>query len=384
MARKILAIDDHPDTIQLIEMALQRHGYEVVGAFSGPEGLELAEQERSDLILLDMMMPGMDGNAVCRAIRQNPDLKDTPVIMFTAKSQATDKKSSFDAGADDYVTKPTRPAELLQRIESLLGRYHGAPSGAQEPPLQTGYMPRGPQFISVLGARGGAGASTVALNLAATMADAEADTVLADLDTRQGHLALYLGHNAGPDILDWLSQPAGSLDETLVDYLIQIQEHLALLPSRMRPNGDEGQLRAPQTAALTTILSDTGRIVVADLGTPVGDAVRPILQSSDVILLCLRPERAAIVGARRKLEYLQQQVEDDKIQLLMLDYGSDETMPRPAVESYLERALCDVIQLDEQALTRAVNRHQPLIFSGGEGKPLRQFRRLVRQLIPGS
>jgi Flp pilus assembly CpaE family ATPase len=224
----------------------------------------------------------------------------------------------------------------------------------------------------------------VALNLAATMADAEADTVLADLDTRQGHLALYLGHNAGPDILDWLSQPAGSLDETLVDYLIQIQEHLALLPSRMRPNGDEGQLRAPQTAALTTILSDTGRIVVADLGTPVGDAVRPILQSSDVILLCLRPERAAIVGARRKLEYLQQQVEDDKIQLLMLDYGSDETMPRPAVESYLERALCDVIQLDEQALTRAVNRHQPLIFSGGEGKPLRQFRRLVRQLIPGS
>ena len=384
MARKILAIDDHPDTIQLIEMALQRHGYEVVGAFSGPEGLELAEQERPDLILLDMMMPGMDGNAVCRAIRQNPDLKDTPVIMFTAKSQATDKKSSFDAGADDYVTKPTRPAELLQRIESLLGRYHGAPSGAQEPPLQTGYMPRGPQFISVLGARGGAGASTVALNLAATMADAEADTVLADLDTRQGHLALYLGHNAGPDILDWLSQPAGSLDETLVDYLIQIQEHLALLPSRMRPNGDEGQLRAPQTAALTTILSDTGRIVVADLGTPVGDAVRPILQSSDVILLCLRPERAAIVGARRKLEYLQQQVEDDKIQLLMLDYGSDETMPRPAVESYLERALCDVIQLDEQALTRAVNRHQPLIFSGGEGKPLRQFRRLVRQLIPGS
>ncbi len=385
MSQKILAIDDHPDTIQLIQLALQRHGYEVIGAFSGPEGLEMAERERPDLILLDMMMPGMDGNAVCRAIRQDPDLASTPIIMFTAKSQATDKKVSFDAGADDYLSKPTRPAELLQRIESLLARQERAESSDVEPPLKAVYTPRGPRFISVLGSRGGAGATTVALNLAATIADAEIDTLLVDLDTRQGHAALYLGHNAGPDVLDWLGQPAGSLDETLVDYLVDFQEHLHVLPSQARPNADQARLRAPQSAALATLLRDTGRTIVVDLGCHTGDAVRPILQQSHTLLICLRPERVAIVGARHMLRYLQTVTDDSaKIQLLMIDYGLGESMPRPAIESFLHKPLLDILYLNLQDITRSVNRHRPLIYSEGQEKLSSQFRRLARHLVPAT
>ena len=380
MSHKILAIDDHPDTIQLIEVALQRHGFEVIGAFSGPEGLEIAERERPDLILLDMMMPGMDGNAVCRALRQNPDLAATPIIMFTAKGQATDKKDSFDAGADDYLTKPTRPAELLQRIQALLARPRGVQSGVEEPLLTAVLEPSGSRFITVLGARGGAGATTVALNVAATLADAEVDVILADLDTRQGHAAVYLGHNTGPDLLDWLGEAAGSLHETLFDYLIQIQDHLLLLPSRLRVNSDHARLDASQMAALSTTLAGAGHSVVVDLGFNVGDAMRPILQQSDTVLICLRPERAAIVGARRMLEELQKVTDPQKIQLLMIDYDATESMPRPAVESYLKKPLCDVIRLDLQEITRAVNSHQPLIHSATEGRALHQFQRLLRQL----
>lgn len=383
MTSKILAIDDHPDTIQLIELALQRHGYTVLGAYSGPEGLEIAERERPDLILLDMMMPGMDGNAVCRAIRQNPDLAPTPIIMFTAKSQATDKKGSFDAGADDYLTKPTRPSELLQRIEALLARQEGT-KGADEPttPLQTTVFGQGSHFISVLGARGGAGATTVALNVAATMAEAGVNTILADLDTQQGHAALYVGHQTDSDVLDWLNQPAGDLDETLPDYLVEVGDHLSLLPAKFRVRQDKVRLRAPQVAALTTILSDTGRVVIADLGSQLDEALRPALQRSDVILVCLRPERAAMVGARQMVEYLESIVEEKKIQLVMLDFGLGESMPRPAVESYLGKSLCDVLELDLHTLTKAVNRHRPLVYDGDQRKALVQFRRLLAEVVP--
>lgn len=385
MAKKILTIDDHPDTIQLIEMALQRHGYTVIGAYSGPEGLELAEKERPDLILLDMMMPGMDGNAVCRAIRQNPDLAPTPIIMFTAKSQATDKKDSFDAGADDYLTKPTRPSELLQRIEALLARRKDLPSDeTPDTPLQTSFIGQDLRFISVLGSRGGAGATTVALNLAATMAEAEVKTILVDLDTQQGHAALYVGHRAEADVLDWLNQPAGALDETLGDYLVEVSGYLSLLPARFRAQRSEARLHTPQMAALVATLNDTGRAIVADLGSRLDEALRPVLQQSDAVVVCLRPERAAIVGAREIVTHLKTIVDEAKLQLVMLDFGEGESMPRPAVESFLGRPLSAVVQLDERALTRAVNRHRPLVHDKEQQQALSQFRRLARQLVPAS
>lgn len=382
MSYKILAIDDHPDTIQLIELALQRHGYSVIGAYSGPEGLEIAEKERPDLILLDMMMPGMDGNAVCRAIRQNPDLAPTPIIMFTAKGQATDKKDSFDAGADDYLTKPTRPSELLQRIEALLARGKQPPAEEmQDTSLQTSFFGSDRRLISVVGARGGAGATTVALNLAATIAEAEMKTILVDLDTQQGHAALYLGHRTESDVLDWLNQPAGALDETLVDYLVEVSGYLSLLPSRFRARGGEARLHTPQMAALAATLNDTERMIVADLGSHLDEALRPVLQQSDAVVICLRPERAAIVGAREMAKYLQTVVNEGKIRLVMLDFGDGESTPRPAVESFLGRPLNAVIELDGRALTRAVNRHRPLVYDKDEQRAMSQFRRLARQLV---
>lgn len=380
MSKTILAIDDHPDTIQLIELALQRHGYDVIGAYSGPEGLEIAEKVRPDLILLDMMMPGMDGNAVCRAIRQDPDLAATPIIMFTAKSQATDKKVSFDAGADDYLTKPTRPNELLQRIQALLSRNELQ----REPPLPSAPAASraagaAPPFITVIGARGGAGATTVALNIAATLANAETRTILADLDTRQGHAAVYLGHTVTSDLLDWLDQPGDALAASLPGYLVEIQSHFRLLPSRLRLEGAPAALEATQTGALATALHGSGGAVVVDAGSHDSDALLPLLQQSDTILICLRPERPAVIGARHLFERLSEQVDPQKLQLLLLQYQPQETIPRAAIESYLQTALCEVIQLDEQAITRAVNRHQPLIASAG-GEMLRPFQQLVNIL----
>lgn len=120
MAYKILVIDDHPETLSIIQRVLQQQGYQVLGARSGFRGLTLAESENPDLVMVDGMMPEMDGWEVCRRLRATPKLAKIPIIMFTAVDEAEQKLAGFDAGADDYLTKPTEPDELVERVKTIL------------------------------------------------------------------------------------------------------------------------------------------------------------------------------------------------------------------------------------------------------------------------
>ena len=109
MTEKILIIDDDLDTLRLVGLMLQKQGYTSVSANSGAQGLEMVEAEKPDLIILDVMMPGMDGYEVARRLRANEKFRDIPILMFTAKGQLDDKVAGFEAGVDDYLTKPTHP-----------------------------------------------------------------------------------------------------------------------------------------------------------------------------------------------------------------------------------------------------------------------------------
>ena len=116
---KILVVDDEDRNLRLVEAMLAPEGYEVVLAHSGQEGLEKARESSPDVILLDIMMPGMNGYEVLRILRQQLDI---PVIMLTAKKEVTSAIDSFDLGADDYVRKPFMKGELLARIRAKLRR----------------------------------------------------------------------------------------------------------------------------------------------------------------------------------------------------------------------------------------------------------------------
>ncbi|MCK4725274.1 MAG: response regulator, partial [Anaerolineales bacterium] len=109
MADRVLLVDDDPDTLRLVSIMLQRQGYDVGAASSGTQALSMIEKEQPDLILLDVMMPDIDGFEVARRIRSNPSSANVPIIMFTAKAQVEDRVKGFEAGADDYLTKPTQP-----------------------------------------------------------------------------------------------------------------------------------------------------------------------------------------------------------------------------------------------------------------------------------
>ncbi len=116
---KILVVDDEKAIVDILKFNLQREGYNVVTAYNGEEGLQVFEREKPDLVLLDIMMPKMDGLQVCKTIRNK---YDTPIIMLTAKAEEVDKVLGLELGADDYVTKPFSVRELMARIKANLRR----------------------------------------------------------------------------------------------------------------------------------------------------------------------------------------------------------------------------------------------------------------------
>jgi two-component system response regulator VicR len=124
---KILCVEDEPQMIDLIKLILETEGYEVLGAEGGQEGLKLMRSEQPDLILLDLMMPEMDGGDVFHHMKEEVELRDIPVIVVTAKAAPIDKVLWINvAKVDDYVTKPFGPRELVESVEKVLSAYNQA------------------------------------------------------------------------------------------------------------------------------------------------------------------------------------------------------------------------------------------------------------------
>lgn len=119
---KILVVDDEPDILEILSYNLKREGYIVITASNGEEAIKLAKAEKPDLIVLDVMMPGMDGMETCDKIRNIPELSNVIIAFLTARSEDYSQIAGFEAGADDYITKPVKPKVFISRIKALLRR----------------------------------------------------------------------------------------------------------------------------------------------------------------------------------------------------------------------------------------------------------------------
>lgn len=129
MAKTILIVEDEQNIVDILSFNLSREGYQTLEALDGPTGLQLALEQNPDLILLDLMLPGMDGFEVCRRVRESGS--STPILMLTARGELEDKVQGLDSGADDYLTKPFLTEELLARLRALVRRSSGMNDEAQ-------------------------------------------------------------------------------------------------------------------------------------------------------------------------------------------------------------------------------------------------------------
>ncbi len=295
MPEKILVVDDDIDSLKLIGITLQRQGFEIAAASTGKQALEKAIAESPDLVILDVMMPDMDGTEVCKQLRANPATKNISVIMFTAKAMVDDKVAGFEAGADDYLTKPTHPAELVSRVRAVLAR-----SQSQAPERANASL-----SIGFIGAKGGVGLTTLAMNVAATLGQ-KAPTTLADFRLGQGSLGLSLGFGRSTGLANLLSRPSSELTlRTVENEMVTHNSGVKLLLSSSRPK--EAAINVPPdvTAAIFKHLKSLARVVILDMGPGLSRQNARLIKDIDQLVIVVEPYRVVLNMARELLKELE-------------------------------------------------------------------------------
>jgi len=121
MAKKIMVVDDEPYIARVIKFKLEQEGYTVISANDGQSGLQKIKEEKPDMVLLDVMMPGLSGYEVCQKIKEDAELAGIPVVILTAKGQERDREQGLTIGASDYITKPFSPNRLLELVKNMIG-----------------------------------------------------------------------------------------------------------------------------------------------------------------------------------------------------------------------------------------------------------------------
>lgn len=295
MAEKILIVDDDVETLRLVGLMLQRQGYEIASASNGAQALSMAQREMPDLIVLDVMMPDMDGYQVTATLRQMPATAQTPILMFTAKSQVDDKVAGYDAGVDDYLTKPVHPAELVAHIKALLSRSRGRVAAV--PQVKKSHM------IGVVACRGGLGVSSCVLNLAASYALNYKEPVYAiEMRPGQGTWAMELGFTNQDGLTNLLQRQINEITPTLVESSLMNTNFgvkLLLAPSEAS-NLDFASL-AGKLVAIVKALSSLQGLILFDIGTNFIPGFESICQNMNELIILTEPQ---LVTVRRTKNFL--------------------------------------------------------------------------------
>lgn len=381
MAEKILIVDDDVDTLRLVGLMLQRQGYQVVAASNGTQGLAKAFEERPHLILLDVMMPDMDGYEVTRRLRKNPATASIPILMFTAKTQLDDKVAGFEVGADDYLTKPTHPTELQAHVKSLLAR--SSPKRPED--LATVSREKHGYVVGVLSMRGGLGVTTVAANLAAALHNrSNSDVILAELTPGQGSLALDLGLPSQTAMSDMLKGTAVEVTrEKVQSSLVPHAMGVKVLAASDRPLDVDLSAKADNMEALVSRLSTLARFIVLDLGAGLPASVQKILPLCSDRIVVLEGMPNSIHQTKLLLNDLTTLKVDLKSVSVVLNnrQRTEAQVPWAQVQERLGHSIATTLTPMPELFLQASRLHTPAIVAQPENMITQQFLKIADTII---
>jgi len=382
MSEKILIVDDDLDTLRLVGLMLQRQGYQISAATNGQQGLDKAFEEDPDLILLDVMMPDMDGYEVTRRLRQNPSTVNTPILMFTAKTQLDDKVVGFEVGANDYLTKPTHPSELQARVKTLLAHVNNkktVKSPAKNDNGQ-GYV------IGVLAPRGGLGVTTLAVNLAAGLLNrTKNEVIVAEMLPGQGAMALDMGVTASKGLVDLLSiTKTSELSRDKVhEVLTQHGSGLKFLLSSDRPRDMQLISQVANYETSLSMLIDLARFVVLDLGVGIQPFAQKILPACNEILIVLEGTPNTIIHTKALIDDIASMGVNKKNINVVLNnrIRSDTQLPASQVQIKLDHEIISTLTPAPELFVQATRMQTPAILCQPESLTTRQVNKLVDFVI---
>ena len=385
MSPKILVIDDHKETVDLVSLVLQKQGYRVTIAHSGQEGLDIAGREQPDLVLLDVMMPDMDGFTVCKKIRQTDGLNKTPVILLTAKSQPDEKWEGFEAGATDYLIKPTNAEELHRRVKTILMN-HNPSAAANVANSNTGSDSSGSSFSRsqmtvFLGARGGCGTTTAALNTAFAHSISN-KTLLVDLDMAQGHIGLYLNQKVTDGLNALAAGSPLSISGQVSNNCVTVSKNLTILPTKPNIGSELPMLTEGHLPNLVEGLHASGSTIIVDGGRGIHNGNASVLERADQIIICTNPDRVSLANARQLIKSLNELVLPTcQLHVLMISVGEGSKLPQEKVEKYLDSNVVDSLKLPPAKLASAINKGRPIVIAFPDDPITAQFRKLADRVM---
>ena len=363
MNERILIVDDDEDDLNLIGMILKRHGYEPIKVKSGQEALEFLSHSLPDLIVLDVMMPEMDGNEVCKQIRADSRMTDIPVVMLTARSETANQIEGLLAGADDYLVKPVSSEDLLANVQAALARAANAP------------ITKTTEVISVLGTRGGVGATTLAVNLAVTLAS-HVRTVLIDLEAN-GTAAIHLGLSPTCGLGDLLLYPADAIDmDSIENSLLLHPSGLNLLAASSLP------MDAARAGVILGELRQVYDVCVIDLGAGLNPVVQAIAPHSRVLILALDADRVTLAQAEHVIQGIgESRLPLPELKLVRVNrLGTPDDAALAAIQAALGRP-ASVLGPASDAMYQSLERGEPLVLSQPDHPVTAQIRALAASLI---
>jgi pilus assembly protein CpaE len=305
MEYKLLIVDDDLDTLKLVGTTLERQNFEILAAKDGVQALQMAREHKPDLIILDVMMPNMDGYEVTRQLRADPETSGIPIILFTAKAQVGDKVEGLDAGADDYLTKPTHPAELVARVRAVLKRPKSSTPSA-EPAVVVSKTQN--KVIGMLSSKGGLGVSTLAINMGVLLNQhLKKSVIIGEMRPGRGDISVYLGYPSFQGLSELLRRKTEEITRAEVEKTLVLHKPgVRLLLSSFNPLDTDLRGAADQMDMVVTRLSEIADYSILDLGVGLPASAQKALRHCDLIFVIVEANPHTIVQTQSLLSGLKE------------------------------------------------------------------------------
>ena len=373
MPEKILIVDDEIDTLRLVGMMLESKEYIILAANSGQKALSMAHSEQPDLILLDIMMPGIDGYEVTRRLREGEQTSHIPIIMFTAKAGMDDKIAGLELGADAYLTKPISTRELLAQIKVVLARVSIARE--QAPVKAHGHM------LAVLAPKGGMGVSTVVLNLGIALHDStEKEIIVADFRPGQGSIGLELGYKMPEGLNRMLQLPPNEISRRAVENeLVNHSSGIRLLLSSSQPRDGRYVAAVGNFEAIARILPQLADYVVLDLGFGLTPVSEKVLRYCNQVLVILEPVPQSVHQSKVLIQDLTGLgLGEGQIIVIMVNrVRSSIQLTMTQVQDQLGQKIITVFTPEPELAYQASIQNVPMMLLQPEGLTAQQFNNLA-------
>jgi pilus assembly protein CpaE len=327
----IFVIDDDEQLLRMVGLMLKRGGHRTTLISNPSQGLAEIEVDPPDLLVCDVMMPGMSGHDVTRHLRANKETAHIPILILTARAQDIDRQTALESGADEYLSKPVVAQELLSSVEDLLGR------GRQQNSGNKGFV------ISVFGLRGGVGRTTLAVNLAGALRRvSQKEVCLVDFSPSGGQVAMHFRLSADKHWGMWEGENMPALHDTLLSHRSGI--HILAAPDLPVISCD---LSAMQAQNVIDQLRQNMTFTILDLPPILSPAVMTALAESSMVLHTVNPDLVSVqIGGRTNRTLTEADVPiQQKVHLL--NYATSEIqLPVNAVERGLNSRIAFTIEHD--------------------------------------